>query len=80
MSTFEQNYQINQVSKLYKAFLVRCWTDGASSEWRASAQAVQSGEIVRFASLAELFNFLEAQTTQNTSQAQPYLRKRTECQ
>jgi hypothetical protein len=46
----------------YAAFLVRLWQGGEEGQWRASAQSVQTGEKVLFASLAELFAFLEGQT------------------
>jgi hypothetical protein len=46
----------------YAAYMVRLWQDGGSAQWRASAQSAQTGEIILFASLAELFVFLESQT------------------
>jgi hypothetical protein len=46
----------------YIAYLVRLWRDGQAGQWRASAQSVQTGEKVLFASLAELLVFLEGQT------------------
>lgn len=46
----------------YCAYLVRLWQDNQNDEWRASAQSAQSGETVRFANLAQLFAFLQAQT------------------
>ena len=46
----------------YTAYLVRLWQDSGQGPWRASAQSVQTGERVLFASLAELFAFLEGQT------------------
>jgi hypothetical protein len=46
----------------YRAYLVRLWQDSQPGPWRASAQSVQTGEQVLFASLAELFIFLEGQT------------------
>ncbi|MEM7127837.1 MAG: hypothetical protein AAF702_16005 [Chloroflexota bacterium] len=46
----------------YRTFLVRLWREESASAWRASAQSVQSGEVVRFASPEELFAFLWAQT------------------
>lgn len=46
----------------YQAFLVRVWKDGEEGLWRGSVQSVQTGEITRYASLTELFMFLEAQT------------------
>ncbi len=46
----------------YRAFLVRLWRDTLQGPWRASAQSVQSGEVVYFAHLQALFVFLEAST------------------
>jgi hypothetical protein len=46
----------------YHAYLVRLWQDHPSSPWRASAQSVQSGEVVRFATLEALWQFLERAT------------------
>jgi hypothetical protein len=46
----------------YAAYLVRLWQDGQAGQWRASAQSAQTGEKTLFASLAELFVFLESQT------------------
>jgi len=46
----------------YTAYLVRLWQDSQQGPWRASAQSVQTGERVLFASLAELFAFLQGQT------------------
>jgi hypothetical protein len=46
----------------YAAYLVRLWQDGQAGQWRASAQSAQTGERTLFASLAELFIFLESQT------------------
>ena len=43
----------------YTAYLVRFWQDGPNSPWRASAQSVQTGEIVRFGSQRALYEFLE---------------------
>jgi len=49
----------------YSACLVRLWQDGAGQPWRASAQSVQSGALMRFADLEALFAFLKAQTEDN---------------
>ena len=46
----------------YAAYLVRLWQDGQAGQWRASAQSVQTGEKMLFASLAELCVYLESQT------------------
>ena len=45
----------------YTAYLVRFWQDGPNSPWRASAQSVQTGEIVRFGSQQDLYEFLETE-------------------
>lgn len=56
----------------YCAYLVRLWQDNPNDGWRASAQSAQSGETVRFADLAQLFAFLQAQTArQPADPAQP---------
>lgn len=47
----------------YQAYLIRIWQDGRQAAWRASAQAVHCGEVVRFASLDALFAYLKARTT-----------------
>ncbi|MCE7988583.1 MAG: hypothetical protein DYG89_46095 [Caldilinea sp. CFX5] len=47
----------------YCAYLVRLWQEAPNKGWRASAQSAQSGETVRFADLAQLFAFLQAQAT-----------------
>ena len=51
----------------YRAYLVRLWQDAPDSPWRASAQSVQSGEVVRFGSLRALFTFLETETRDATT-------------
>ena len=56
---------------IYKAFLVRIWQDSPTSGWRASAQAVHSGEIVRFASLPALMLFLRTQAPSQASNSEP---------
>jgi len=52
----------------YQAFIVRLWQDGADALWRGSVQSVQTGEIVRFVSLTELFAFLESQTNEESEE------------
>ncbi|MCB0087096.1 MAG: hypothetical protein KDE54_04225 [Caldilineaceae bacterium] len=49
----------------YSAYLVRLWQEAPDTPWRASAQSVQSSEIVRFGSLQALFQFLELQTARS---------------
>ena len=48
----------------YAAYLLRMWREksGESAEWRASLQDPHSAERVGFASLADLFAFLESET------------------
>lgn len=46
----------------YGAYLVRLWQDTPGNAWRASAQSIQHGEVFRFSSLQDLFDFLENET------------------
>jgi hypothetical protein len=49
----------------YHAYLVRLWQDGPNASWRAFAKEVLTKNEHQFASLEELFVFLEAQTVRN---------------
>ena len=49
----------------YCAYLVRLWQDGPSSSWRAFAKDVLTETEYHFASIEELFVFLESQTTED---------------
>jgi hypothetical protein len=55
----------------YRAYLIRLWKDGQPALWRASAQSVQSGEIMRFATLHALFAFLIAETDERGDDLEP---------
>lgn len=46
----------------YRAYLVRLWRDTPESEWRASAQSVTTGTIVRFANVKALCVFLHVRS------------------
>jgi len=46
----------------YQSYLLRLWQDGEHALWHASAQHVQTKEIVHFADLEALITFLWAQT------------------
>lgn len=46
----------------YIACLVRLWQDGSGHPWHASVQWVQGGEVIRFASMEALFDYLKTQT------------------
>jgi hypothetical protein len=52
----------------YQAYLIRLWQDSRQSGWRASAQAVQSDETIRFGTLETLFAFLQDQTRDQIDQ------------
>lgn len=49
---------INYHQLTYAAYLVRLWQETPHGPWRASAQSVTTGEIVRFGSQQALFAFL----------------------
>ncbi|MCB0094110.1 MAG: hypothetical protein KDE50_05885 [Caldilineaceae bacterium] len=53
------NTPIHHRHPIYAAYLVRFWQDAPNGPWRASAQSVQTGEIVRFGSSRALYEFLE---------------------
>ncbi|MCX6047701.1 MAG: hypothetical protein NT075_21595 [Chloroflexi bacterium] len=44
------------------SYLLRLWRSGASGEWRASLQSVQTGERHMFADLESLLAFLVEQS------------------
>jgi hypothetical protein len=47
----------------YYAYLLRLWREGQAGEsWRASLQSAATGQRMNFASLEDLFNFLQRQT------------------
>lgn len=46
----------------YFAYLVRLWQETPDGPWRASAQSVRTGEIIRFGSQQALFAFLHNET------------------
>lgn len=64
MTTRSDNARANPF--FYYAYLIRLWRDTSGADWRASAQSVHSGEIVRFGSLQALFEFLEEQTVDSS--------------
>ena len=64
----DHNDQRQKPYRPYQAYLVRLWSEGAGTVWRASAQSVQSGETIRFASLDALFTFLYDQTCDPSDQ------------
>ena len=55
----------------YNAYLLRLWQESPNAAWRASAQCAHTGEKFYFATLAELFTFLETQTRVDPPQKDP---------
>ena len=51
----------------YAAYMVRLWQDTPDGPWRASAQSVHSGEVVRFGSLEDLFAFILTESRSSES-------------
>ncbi len=51
----------------YHSYLLRLWRvqDGAGTDWRASLEDVQTGEMVGFQDLSTLLQYLENQTFAN---------------
>lgn len=55
----------------YSAYLVRLWQETPHTPWRASAQCASTGQKRYFATLAELFAFLETQTLAAPPEPEP---------
>ncbi len=47
---------------VYHSFMIRLWQEAPDAPWRVSVRSVETGEIVRFASLMALFSFMQEQT------------------
>jgi hypothetical protein len=58
---------MNEPFGTYQSYLIRLWQANPRAMWRASAQHVQTREIVHFADLDALFSFLWAQTASQPS-------------
>lgn len=54
----------------YTAYLVRLWQESPRAPWRASAQCASTGTKFYFATLTELFVFLESQTLSDPPSSQ----------
>ena len=63
----KQSERMNESIATYQSYLVRLWQDSPHALWRASAQCVQTREILYFADLDALFSFLWAQTATHPS-------------
>ena len=57
----------------YVAFMVRMWRDSARSQWRASAQSVHTGEVVRFASVPMMLHYLHSHVAHGATKDDPEL-------
>ena len=75
--TFDSN-QATADPSTYQAYLIRLWRDRGQPSWRASAQSVKDGGIVRFASLDALFAFLTAKTASDKGEDVPPWRPTTD--
>ena len=61
----------------YLSYLLRLWqtSDGGEQIWRASLQSSGTGKRQGFASLEELFDFLQTQTDPQDKKTGPLLHK-----
>ena len=55
----------------YRAYLVRLWQDGPNAPWRALTRNVLTQDEQHFASVEELFVFLQDQTLTKNRSADP---------
>jgi hypothetical protein len=56
----------------YLSYLLRLWQEGSGERplWRASLESPQGGERLGFASLEDLYAYLDAQTRSSSSGSQ----------
>ncbi len=48
----------------YSSFLVRLWQDAPDGPWRVSTQSVRTGEVMRFATIHDFYNFMRVEICQ----------------
>jgi hypothetical protein len=64
--------RIEATRRLYQSYLLRIWKDNLDGDWRASLQNVATDECQNFATLNDLYEYLERQSKANfVSQARP---------
>lgn len=49
----------------YQAFLLRVWREDSLSGWRALLEDPHTGQSIGFASMNQLYDFLEKKTSDN---------------
>jgi hypothetical protein len=72
--TDQQGYsmKIKPTRRLYQSYLLRIWKDNIDGEWRASLQNVATDECQNFATLNDLYEYLNRQSKVDfISQARP---------
>lgn len=50
--------------EIYQAYLLCLWRDDGQAPWRASLQEAQAGQLISFASVAQLIVYLEQQAAE----------------
>lgn len=55
------NGQSNATANMYRSYLVRFWQSNGHGCWRASAQCVQTGNILLFGDVESLLAFLQTE-------------------
>jgi hypothetical protein len=53
---------LKQSDTLYRLYVLRVWRNGQDDPWRASLDFAHTGERLPFATLPELYAFLESET------------------
>ncbi len=53
---------LDNPSSPYLVYVLRLWRDGPDAPWRAALECSRTGERFPFASLADLFAFLQTET------------------
>ena len=62
---------MNTSHRYYQSYLLRIWKENHDGEWRASLQNVASGECRNYASLNELYDYLNQQAERDFIQEPP---------
>lgn len=55
----------------YMAFMIRLWRERNMTSWRATLESPHTGERYGFADLETLFAFIQSQTNETTTPAEP---------
>lgn len=50
---------------IYYAYLLRVWRDGPDNPWRATLEDPHTGDVIGFATIEQLYDFIQSQVAEN---------------